>query len=130
MSFTPHKSDTGAVPPHEYIPAAAGKYEAGQLLTTSGGMVAAIAASSSAFPPYLCMSDREIEEAGDLLAVTRVNRNIIYETTLVAPAASAAPGARLQIAAGGLQALAGNGSFELVNVDGTAAGDIVRGRFV
>ena len=42
MSFIPVKSDNGAVLPWEYMPAAAGTYQAGQLLSMSGGQLAAL----------------------------------------------------------------------------------------
>ena len=128
--FTPHKSDTGAVLPHEYVPAAAGVYEAGQMLAMSGGMCAALASASAATPAYLCMAEKKIDEAGGLLPVTRVSAGVIYETTLSAAAETAAPGVKLRVSAGGKQVSAGAGTFEVTALDGTAEGSSVRGRFV
>ena len=127
--FVPVKSDTGVVLPWEYLPAAAGTYKAGQLLKVSDGKVTAIDAALSTTPPYLSMADKVCQE-GDLLPVTRVSKDHIYETTLAAAAADAAMGTKLQVAAGGLTASgAASGTFEVVTIDGTEAGDVVRGRW-
>lgn len=127
--FTPHKRDTAGALPWEYIPAAAGTYKAGQLLTVSAGKLAAVSAASTTTPPYLCMADATVE-AGHPLPVVRVTRDTIFETQLSAAAADAAIGSKLQVAAGGLQVnAAAAGSFELTGVEDTAAGSTVFGRF-
>ena len=129
MSFTLHKSDNSSVLPWEYIPGTEGSYQAGQLVNVVNGQLAPITADQTTTPPYLCMADVALP-AGELLPVSRVNRDCIYETTLAAAAASAAVGAKLQVAAGGLEAKAGAGTFEIVSLDGTEAGDAARGRWV
>jgi hypothetical protein len=129
MAFTLHQSDNGAVLPWETMAAAAGTYKAGQLLTVTGGRLAAVTAARNTTAPYLCMGDIEAE-AGDEIPVTRISESFIYETTLSADTATAAVGGRLNIAAGGLQAGTGTGTFEIVALDGTKAGDTVRGRWV
>jgi len=126
--FLPIKSDNGALLPWEYMSAAAGDYKAGQLLTVDEGFLAAIEDATTEAPPYLCMADITLEEGG-ILPVTRISEDYIYETTLAAADATAAVGGKLQIAAGGLEAAAGPGAFEIVYLDGKAAGDMVRGRF-
>jgi len=128
--FTVHKSDIGAVPPNEYIPAKAGSYQAGQLLVMAAGVLTAIAAASTATPPYVSAATRDIAEDGDVLPVNRISKDIIYSTSLSAAAASAAPGGKLQVSAGGEQVSAGAGTFEIVSLDGTTADSVVRGRFV
>jgi len=126
--FYPHQINDGAVPPHEYHPAEAGSYKAGQLLNTGNGMLVAITAASTARPKYLCMAEKDVE-AGELLPVSRISGEIIYQTTLSADAAAVVFGGMLQISAGGMQAETGAGAFEIVELEGAAAGDIVRGRF-
>lgn len=128
MSFAPIKGDTGAVPPWEYLPAKAGTYQCGAMVGTSGGLAAALSGASSATPPYLCMAETTIAADGEPLPVTRVSRDLIYETTLSA-GGNVQVGGKLGVAAGGLEA-GGSGTFEVVWVDGTAQGDPVRGRFV
>lgn len=127
--FHVHSTDNGAVHPWEYLPAAAGTYQAGQLLNASGGSLTPISAASKTTPGYLCMAN--ITVAGnELVPVTRIQHTAIYETTLSAEAAGAAVGAKLEVTAGGLQAdAAAEGTFELTYADGTAAGSMVRGRF-
>lgn len=128
--FSPHKSDTGAVLPWEYLPGAAGTYAAGQLLNVTGGKVAAVSAASTTTPPYLCMADITVA-AGGIVPVTRIQKDVIYETELSAAATAATVGTKLQVAAGGTQVnAAAAGSFEVVYLDDTAAGARVLGRFL
>lgn len=128
--FSPHKNGTGAVLPWEYIPAAAGTYEAGQLLTVTGGKLAAIDAAITTAPPYLCMGSITVEDGEDI-PVTRITDDMIYMSTLSAAAEAAVVGTKLRISAGGKEVDAGAaGSFEVVALDGNQAGDIVYGRFI
>ncbi|MCL1819414.1 MAG: hypothetical protein FWG36_02015 [Oscillospiraceae bacterium] len=128
--FLPHKSDNGAVSPWEHYPAAAGTYKAGQLLNVNAGKVAAITAITAVTPPYLCMADTEIK-GDELLPVTRVSGDLIYETTLKEDTPTAALGVKLRVANGGLHAQGGAaGTFEIVELEGTDEDDTVRGRFV
>ena len=55
--FVPVKSNTGAMLPWEYLGAAADTYQAGQMLTVTGGKLAKLSAASTTTPPYLCMAD-------------------------------------------------------------------------
>lgn len=127
--FTIHSHDTGAVLPWEYLPAQAGTYKAGQLLETSTGQLAPIAAVSKTTPGYLCMADITVV-AGGMLPVTRIQRDVIYETQLSADGV-AAVGEKLEVSAGGLQVDANaQGTFELVYAEDGVAGSTVRGRFI
>ena len=127
--FLPHQSDTGALQPWEYLPAAAGTYQVGQLLNVSGGKLTAISGASTTTPAYLCMSNITVA-AGELVPVQRVSKNYIYETRLSTAAASAKVGTKLQVSAGGLKADgAAEGSFEVVFLEATTADAVVLGRF-
>ena len=127
--FSPHKTDTGAVLPWEYMPAAAGTYQAGQLLNAKNGSLAPVSAASPTTPGYLCMANITVT-AGQLVPVTRIQHTAIYETQLSTEAADAAEGTKLQVSAGGLQVdAAAAGSFEVTYIEDTAAGSMVRGRF-
>ena len=127
--FSPHKTDTGAVLPWEYMPAAAGTYQAGQLLNAKNGSLTPVSAASPTTPGYLCMANITVT-AGQLVPVTRIQHTAIYETQLSAEAADAAEGTKLQGSAGGLQVdAAAAGSFEVTYIEDTAAGSMVRGRF-
>lgn len=127
--FYPHTNDTGAAKPWEYLPAAAGTYQAGQLLQVSSGKLAALSAASATTPPYLCMADITVTD-GENVPVTRVANDTIYETQLSAAASSAVIGSKLEISAGGLKVdAAAAGTFEVVFLGGTAVGNTVRGRF-
>lgn len=127
--FYPHSNDTGAVLPWEYMPAAAGTYQAGQLLNASAGSLTPISTASATTPGYLCMANVTVA-GGELVPVTRIKHDVIYETQLSAEAAGAAAGSKLRVSAGGLQVDAGAaGTFEVNYIEGTAAGSVVRGRF-
>lgn len=127
--FTPHKNDGGHVLPWEYLPAAAGTYKAGQLLTISGGKLAAISKAHTTSPEYLCCADI-VAAADDNVPVVRVKQDTIFATTLSAAASGAVIGSKLEVSAGGLEAdNAAAGTFELVALDGNAKGDTVYGRF-
>lgn len=129
MSFVPVKSDSGAVPPWEYLPAKADTYACGQLVGVNAGQVEALAAGTAA-PPYLCMADQTVAAGGELLPVVRVGAGSIFETTL-GTAGSVQVGSLLGIAPGGLEADgSASGPFEVTSLEGTAKGDTVRGRFV
>lgn len=126
----PHSYDKGALQPWEYLPAAAGTYEIGQALNVTGGQLTAIAAASATSPAYICMAKKTVE-AGALLPVQRVSKDVIHETTLSAEAEGAKIGSKLQVSKGGMQVdAAAAGTFEVVYIEGTAAGSIVRGRFI
>ena len=76
--------------------------------------------------------------AGEMLAVTRVQGKYTFETELAAAAAAVKVGTKIQVASGGLKAKyvtggsssAAPGTFEVVSLEGTEAGSMIRGRFV
>ncbi len=128
--FVPVTHDSGSVLPWEYLPAAAGTYQVGQMVGVTGGKITALSAASKTTPQYLCMANITAA-TGDNIPVTRVAKDAIYETTLSAEDADIAAGTLLEVSAGGLQADGtAAGSFEVVYADGNAAGSMVRGRFL
>ena len=127
--FLPYSHDNGALKPWEYIAAAAGTYQVGQLLDVTNGQLSAISAAKKTTPAYVCMANKTVA-AGEELPVQRVSKDVIYETRLSAEAAAAKVGTMLEISTGGLLAdAAAAGTFEVVYLEGTAAGSFVRGRF-
>lgn len=127
--FLPHSHDKGALQPWEYIAAAADTYQVGQLLDVTNGQLSAISAAKKTTPAYVCMASKTVA-AGEELPVQRVSKDVIYETHLSAEAAAAKAGTLLEISTGGLLAdAAAAGTFEVVYLEGTAAGSVVRGRF-
>lgn len=128
--FYPHSNSTGRVTPWEYLPAKEGTYQAGQLVNAASGKITPLSAASKTTPGYLCMANVTLSE-GDVLPVTRVQKDEIYETRLSTEAASTAIGSMLEVSAGGLQVDgAAAGTFEVVYIEDTSAGSVVRGRFV
>lgn len=129
MAFKIHTRDTAAVMPMEYLPGAAGAYKMGQMLTVAAGKVKPVSAATNTTPPYVCMAEKTIAE-GELVPVVRVSRDTVYETQLNAAAEAAVIGTKLQVAADGVTAsAAAAGTFEIVKLEGTGAGDTVWGRF-
>ena len=109
--------------------AAAGTYHPGQLVTVKSGKISPITAASTTTPPYICMAEAVLTEAGTL-PVVRTSKDYIYKTTLSAAANSATVGTKLQVAADGQQVNgAAEGTFEVVEIEGTAAGSVVYGRW-
>ena len=128
--FLVHTTDTGTMPPWEYMKAKAGTYQAGQLLNAEGGALTPIAAASKTTPGYLCMANITVEE-GQPIPVTRIQHTAVYETQLSAAAEGAAEGSKLEVSAGGLQVdAAAAGTFEVTYIEATTAGAMVRGRFI
>lgn len=125
--FIPVKNDTGAVAPLEHLPAAAGSYMAGQILTMTAGKLAALAAALPGMPQYLCMTSGTVEDE-TLIAVTRVNAGTIYETVLGEDISEGA-GTMVGVLSDGLRA-GGAGCFEIVSAEGLEEGSRIRGRFV
>lgn len=127
--FTPYKHDTGALQPWEYLPAAAGTYQIGQMLDVSDGKLAAIKAAKTTTPAYLCMFGSTAAD-GQPIPVIRVTERVIFKTALTAEAADATIGSKLQVSAGGLGVdAAAAGTFEVTYIEDTAAGSVVCGRF-
>ena len=124
------KNLNGVLQPWERLPAAAGTYQAGQLLNAADGVVKPVAAASATTPGYLCVADVTLAQ-GDLLPVARIVKDEIYVSQLSTETAGAKVGAKLQVSAGGLQVDgAAAGTFEVVWAADTAAGSEVHGRFI
>lgn len=124
------KNLNGVLQPWERLPAAAGTYQAGQLVNAADGVVKPVSAASATTPGYLCVADVTLAQ-GDLLPVARIVKDEIYVSQLSVETEGAKVGAKLQVSAGGLQVDgAAAGTFEVVWVAGTAAGSEVHGRFI
>lgn len=128
--FTLMKNNTGAVAPWEARPAKKGAYQAGQVLTVSGGMLAPITTLSTKTPEFLCMQSKTVEEAGDSLNVVAIDKDTVYEADLIDNASGLNLGEKMAVAAGGLGVTTGAGTFFVLDWDGIEIGDRVRGRFI
>ena len=117
--------------PWEQLPANVGEYKAGQALKVNNGKVEAVSPALTTVPPYICMGNKSVKAAGEMLPVIRVTEATMFEAPLTKLTAGAKPGAMLQVSAGGLGVdQTAPGSFEVVYAQGTAQDDMVRGRFV
>jgi hypothetical protein len=130
MAFKIYSTDDNRVPGIEYLPASAITPKVGMALTQTTGQLA-LAAGATA-PTYISMCEKDSPcTAGDIIPVIRVNKDMIFETTFAAEAASVKPGDKVTLQTGGLQVTATttNGVAEVVYMDGTASGSMCRVRF-
>lgn len=123
------KNIRATVEPWHYLPAAAGQYKSGQMLSMAAEKVTPLAAASTTTPRYLCMADVTVAE-GDVIPVQRVVEGHVYVTAL-SEATDCAVGSKLQVSTGGLgvdKKVGGN--FEVVYLASMDAGAEVHGVFV
>lgn len=130
MAFLIHSTDDGHVPAWEYLPASAITPKVGMALTMSSGKLAL--ASGTTVPKYICMTERASAlTAGDIIPVIAVTDDIVFGTENSAALTEAAIGTKVTLATDGLRvtATATDGVAEIVGLEGTAIGSVVKVRF-
>lgn len=130
MGFLIHTIDGRLVPGHEYHSAGAITPKVGLALTESNGNLAV--ASGAVKPLYISMRHEDAAvTAGTVIPVIRVLPDTVFETTASVSMASINVGDKVTLSADGLQVTATkeNGVAEIVSMDGTTAGSVVRVRF-
>lgn len=128
--FLIHTLADGRATAVEYLPAGAITPKVGMALYQNGGNLAV--ASGTTKPTYICMAERETAlTAGEVIPVTRILPDVVYETTLSAAGTSLKLGDKVTIATGGEQVTATttDGVAEIVEIVDTAVGGKVRVRF-
>lgn len=127
--FIPHIWHKG-VEPWEVQPATAGlTLKVGNALRMNGGKL--VLATGSNKPEFICMQDAAATTAGQMIHVERVREETVFETELSVASGSIAAGSKYTIDTTGamITATTDSGVAEVVDFDGTAAGDKVRVRF-
>ena len=116
MAFLIHTVEDGHNLPIEYLPCSAIQPEVGMALTLTSGKLAK--ATGTTKPAYIS------------IPVVRVTEDIIFETTLQAAGTSLNVGDKVTIHTDAMQVTAttASGVAEIVYMDGTAAGSMVRVR--
>jgi len=130
MAFLVHSTDDGRVPAWEYLPAGAITPKVGTALYLSSGNLAV--ATGTTKPTYISMIDCAAAlTAGDIIPVIRVEPDIIFETKSSASFTERKIGDKVTLGSNGdaVTATTTNGVAEIVYIDGTASGDMVRVRF-
>lgn len=130
MAFMIHNTADGRVPALEYMPCGAITPKVGMALVLTDGKLAVAAAGNA--PAYISMTEKTTPcKAGDLIPVTRVLPDMIFSTTWSAAAAAVKLGEKVTLSADGTQVTAttASGVAEVVNIQGTAAGDSCLVRF-
>ena len=130
MAFKIHSTDDGRVPGLEYLPCAAMTPKVGMALIQTDGVLTTAAGTD--VPTYICMCERETPvEAGTIIPVVRVGKDMVFETSFSAAASSIKLGSKVTLDADGLQVTATttDGAAEVVYMDGTASGSMCRVRF-
>lgn len=130
MAFLIHTTDDGHIPAWEYLPAGAITPKVGMALTMTSGKLAL--ASGTTVPKYICMTERDSAlTAGDIIPVIAVTDDVIFSTENSAALTETAVGTKVTIATDGLRvtATATDGVAEIVGLEGTAVGSVVKVRF-
>ena len=130
MSFKIHKVDDGHNLPFEYLPAGAITPKIGMALTVNSGKLAA--ATATVAPTYICMAEKDTAvEAGTVIPVVRVGKEVIWETEATADMAAVAVGSKVTIDSTGMAVTATttSGVAEVIAKDGDAAGSKIYVRF-
>lgn len=127
--FLIHSVDGGYIPAIEYLPCSAIVPKIGMAMLQKKGKLAMATGTNA--PTYISMCERDTACAeGDAIPVLRVDPGIIFETTISADAASLHPGDKIVIGGGAVDVDATTGgAAELVYIDGTESGSMVRVRF-
>ena len=130
MAFMTHSISDGRVPPLEYLPVSTITPTIGMALIQTGGMLAIATGTNK--PTYIAMCEREsVCTAGELIPVMRVQSDIIFETSNSVAFTSVKLGNKVTLTADGTQVTATTtgGVAEVVYIEGTATGSVIRVRF-
>lgn len=123
MAFLPYSYENGQPLPSEYM-TAADDIVIGTCAALSDG---ALAASNK--PTHIALADAS---AGAFIPAMHISKDVVFEAPLAADAASLKPGGFADVSADGLSiaATAANRNIQIISMDGNAAGDKCRVRFV
>ncbi len=127
MAFTPYSYESGQPSPFAYLKASAGTYSIGLCAALSDGT-----AAKSVNPDYVIMSDAGTVAAGTVLPAIHITDDVIFEAPLAEASSALKPGSLVDVAADGLSIAntATNKNVQIIDMNGTAAGDLCRCRFV
>lgn len=131
MAFLVHSTDDHRVPILEYLPCGAIQPQVGMAMVVTDGNLAIAAGTTK--PTYIShRQEGAALAAGDIIPVIRVQPDMIVETTFAVAADAVKVGSKVTIHTDGMQVTATTegGVAEIVAMDGTAAGDKCRVRFV
>jgi len=129
--FEPYKTNGRPTAAEMYAVTSAEAVAVGEALVLSSGKLTKCGATAT--PDFIALEPCTAAEAtaGKAIAVTRVSKDVIYETVLTAAYSAIAAGAKVTLASSGLgiTATTTSGVAEIVDWDGKASGDKVRVRF-
>ncbi len=136
MALLIHAYEDGAVRPWAYLPAKAGTYKVGQacVMDTTNGYLTPVASGVGEDidegKHYVSMSDVVVAANGDILPVVPSDDQLIWEIPLNAANTSIKVGAAYTLHTDGMKLTntTTKGCFTVLSFDGTAAGDLVRGK--
>lgn len=128
MAFVPYSYDDGQPMPFEYYKLAQdGDIQIGLCLALAEGALCV-----SAEPGYISMREEAAAKAGTTIPVIRVSEKVVFEAPLAADGSALAEGSLAGVSGDGLgiDPAAGVKNIEIVDMDGSAAGDKCRCRFI
>lgn len=131
MAFKLYSTDDGHVPGWEYLASGAIKPQVGlgvELKPDTGKL------GVSQVPNYIIMRTEEATvKDGTVLPAVKITEDQVWESSLYSAATSAKVGMKVDLSGDGLCVDAtktSKGNFLITYLDDTAAGSVVRGRFV
>lgn len=129
MAFKTHTVDDGRIPPMESMPAGDITPEIGMALKLESGKLAI--AKGAERPSYISMAERKTAcKDGEIIPVIRIGPDIVWETAASVAMTGVKPGDKVTLSADGMSVTAAKGgAAEIVSLDGTEAGSLVRVRF-
>ena len=137
MAFLIHTVKDGHVLPFKYLPIGDGTYKVGDALVFTSSVLEKVSSGSgqdnAKGAHYIAMFEGTVATSGSTgyPAVRAADDNVIWETTLSAADPDIAAGLKYCIHTDGAQhdGTTEKGVLEVIDFDGTAAGDHVRVRF-
>ena len=136
MALLIHAYEDGNVRPWEHLPAKAGTYKVGQALVmdATNGYLTPVASGTGEDTDegkhYVSMADRVLAANGDILPVVASDDQMVWEIPLQAANSSIKVGAAYTLHTDGMHLTntTTKGCFTVLGFNGTAAGDLVRGK--
>lgn len=131
MAIYLYSSDSGHIPPFEYLPCGAIHPKAGLPMQLTAGKLTL--AAGSVKPQYISVLEGDKSHGSyedELIPVIRINSDLTFTAPAAASMAAILPGDKVTLSADGLSLTATKtgGIAEIVGYDGTDAGSQIRFR--
>lgn len=120
--FIPHVYGDGKVDGWAHLGAAVGTYHVGMALNLTSGNLAK--ASGATKPTHICMCEKTVSAAGEVIAAVPVDPTTEFAVVLTAAVSGLTDGATAGISSDGMSLAANaDGAIRVVSTSGAAIGD-------